>query len=130
MVEDTELVSSAAPSDGSGISDEKEVKTLAQVDKGENVRMPGSDVKAGDLVSSGSQQFHKQASRTDYIQVISRGTLVTALGGEIGAIAFVGKREVRRLLHRLLHRDVDLTFPGTSSQEANRCASEYRKRAQ
>ena len=72
MVEDTELVSETSGSTG---KEEKDVRLLAQVEKGENVRMPGSDVKKGD-------------------RVLEKGTRITEIGGEIGTLAFVGRREV------------------------------------
>ena len=72
MVEDTELVSETSGSTG---KEEKEVKLLAQVEKGENVRMPGSDVRKGD-------------------RVLDKGMRITEFGGEVGTLAFVGKREV------------------------------------
>ncbi|EEB93898.1 hypothetical protein MPER_07385 [Moniliophthora perniciosa FA553] len=69
MVEDTRLVSTHE--DG----EEKEVETLAQVPPGENVRSPGSDVRKGDLA-------------------LQKGERITSAGGEIGTLAFVGRREV------------------------------------
>ncbi|EIN11072.1 molybdenum cofactor biosynthesis protein [Punctularia strigosozonata HHB-11173 SS5] len=69
MVEDTKLVSA----DDAG--EEKEVETLAQVEEGENVRAPGSDVRKGELV-------------------LAKGELVRSLGGEIGTLAFVGRKQV------------------------------------
>ncbi|KAL0577450.1 hypothetical protein V5O48_004519 [Marasmius crinis-equi] len=70
MVEDTRLVSTF-DEDG----EEKEVETLAQVSPGENVRDPGSDVRKGDLV-------------------LPKGERITGAGGEIGTLAFVGRKEV------------------------------------
>ena len=49
MVEDTELVSSV-PDQAGKQTEEKEVKILVQVAPRENVRLPGSDAKQGDLV--------------------------------------------------------------------------------
>lgn len=69
MVEDTELLTSS-PS-----GEEVTVKILAQVDVGENVRPRGSDVKANQVV-------------------LRKGTTITALGGEIGTLAFLGRSEV------------------------------------
>ncbi|KAM0786445.1 hypothetical protein ACM66B_001908 [Microbotryomycetes sp. NB124-2] len=69
MVEDTEVVTQVE-------DEEKEVKLLAQVDLGENVRKPGSDVKQGD-------------------KVLETGDNVSAVGGELGSLAFVSKRSVR-----------------------------------
>lgn len=68
MVEDTELVSE----DG----DEKQVRLLAQVDAGENVRQAGSDVRPGE-------------------KVLEARDVVTAIGGEIGTLAFIKRRSVR-----------------------------------
>ncbi len=69
MVEDTALVST----DASG--EEAVVQTLAQVAPGENLRSPGSDVRKGDLV-------------------LEKGQRLLASGGEIGTLAFVGRKEV------------------------------------
>ncbi|GAA5820634.1 hypothetical protein JCM3770_003560 [Rhodotorula araucariae] len=71
MVEDTE-VASRDPATG----DELTVRLLAQVDAGENVRRAGSDVRAGE-------------------RVLERGDAVTPVGGELGTLAFVGRRSVR-----------------------------------
>ncbi|KAJ8087112.1 hypothetical protein PM082_005940 [Marasmius tenuissimus] len=71
MVEDTHVVSTH-DEDG----EEKEVETLAQVPAGENVRDPGSDVRKGDLV-------------------LQKGERITGAGGEIGTLAFVGRKEVQ-----------------------------------
>lgn len=74
MVEDTELVSTSQ--DAHGITEEeKAVKTLAEIPAGENVRAPGSDVKKGDLV----------------LRALDR---ITQRGGEVGTLAFVGRKEV------------------------------------
>ena len=69
MVEDTELASSTA--DG----EEEKIRILVQTAVGENVRQPGSDVRRGDLV-------------------MTKGTVLTGTGGEIGTLAFVGRKEV------------------------------------
>lgn len=74
MVEDTHLISSHKGPDGQD-DEEKEVRTLVQVPSGENIREPGSDVRNGDLV-------------------LQKGEVITSLGGEIGTLAFVGRREV------------------------------------
>ncbi|KLO16304.1 hypothetical protein SCHPADRAFT_823382, partial [Schizopora paradoxa] len=71
MVEDTQLVSTAPENP----DEELEVRTLAQVPAGENVRTPGSDVRYGALV-------------------LNKGTLLSGTGGEIGTLAFVGRKEV------------------------------------
>ncbi|KAF9226830.1 hypothetical protein BS17DRAFT_776187 [Gyrodon lividus] len=74
MVEDTELVSTIKDVDGNAI-EEKQVKTLVQAPKEDNVRLPGSDVCTGDLV-------------------LQKEEVITSLGGEIGTLAFVGRQEV------------------------------------
>jgi gephyrin len=74
MVEDTRLVSTRKDTDGQD-GEENEVETLAQIPVGENVRDLGSDVKAGELV-------------------LQKGEVITSLGGEIGTLAFVGRKEV------------------------------------
>ena len=70
MVEDTELLSH-----DSSTREEVTVKVLAQVDVGENVRSKGSDVSSGQVV-------------------LRRGTTISALGGEIGTLAFLGRSSV------------------------------------
>lgn len=74
MVEDTHLVSTIKDDSGNDL-EEDHVETLAQVPKGDNVRLPGSDVNTSDLV-------------------LKKGDLLSSLGGEIGTLAFVGKKEV------------------------------------
>lgn len=74
MVEDTRLVSTHKDADGKD-SEEKEVETLAQIPVGENIREPGSDVKTNELV-------------------LQKGEVITSRGGEIGTLAFVGRKEV------------------------------------
>lgn len=74
MVEDTELVSTA--SDSFGREDEQEINVLAQIDSMENVRKAGSDVKANQVV-------------------LRQGTTISALGGEIGTLAFLGVQNVK-----------------------------------
>jgi gephyrin len=71
MVEDTEVVSTV--SDGS--NEEREIKVLAKVDPGENTRKPGSDVRKGE-------------------KVLEKGTVITRVGGELGSLAFVGRKQV------------------------------------
>ncbi|PBK67026.1 hypothetical protein ARMSODRAFT_1020992 [Armillaria solidipes] len=73
MVEDTELLTT----DDDG--EEVEIRLLAKVDMGENVRAAGSDVKTGDLV-------------------LQKGERILSPGGEIGTLAFVGCKEVK--VHR------------------------------
>lgn len=74
MVEDTEVVAKEG-------EEEKEVKLLAQVDKGENVRKEGSDVKVGE-------------------KVLEKGDVISAVGGELGTLAFIAKRSVRSCIIR------------------------------
>ena len=78
MVEDTRLVSTYDNGDGTN-GEEKEVETLAQVLPGENVRRPGSDVREGDLV-------------------LQAGERILSNGGEIGTLAFVGRKHVSMVL--------------------------------
>lgn len=72
MVEDTMVYSRHEGENG----EEKEVELLAQVDQGENVRREGSDVRQGE-------------------KVLEEGDVVSAVGGEIGTLAFVGRKGVR-----------------------------------
>ncbi|GBE79793.1 MoaB/Mog domain-containing protein [Sparassis latifolia] len=74
MVEDTRLHSTYKNEHGEDV-EEKEVETLAQVPKGENIRDPGSDVSKGDLV-------------------LEKGQILHSAGGEIGTLAFVGRTKV------------------------------------
>jgi len=78
MVEDTVIKSTHKDGEG-GDLEEAEIETLAQIPKGENIRLPGSDVRVGDLV-------------------LSKDTILDGLGGDVGTLAFVGKKEVR--VHR------------------------------
>ncbi|KAI0403747.1 molybdenum cofactor synthesis domain-containing protein [Xylaria palmicola] len=72
MVEDTVL--KTMTDDG---KEEKEVEIMANdIEEGENVRDVGSDIKAQDII-------------------LSRGELISAVGGEIGLLAAVGVREVK-----------------------------------
>ena len=75
MVEDTRLISTLKDPGGVENGEENEVETLAQVPAGENVRAPGSDVRQGDLV-------------------LQKGERIRSSGGEIGTLAFVGRKEV------------------------------------
>lgn len=68
MVEDTELIHAV---DGKELT----VQVLAKVEPGENVRQRGSDVKVGQVV-------------------LGKGTTISALGGEIGTLAFLGRSSV------------------------------------
>ena len=74
MVEDARPVSSHAGENGAGEEEEKEVEIRAQIPAGENVRKPGSNVRNSDLLRAGKR-------------IISNG-------GEIGTLAFGGKKEV------------------------------------
>ncbi|QRV72589.1 molybdopterin-binding domain protein [Ceratobasidium sp. AG-Ba] len=74
MVEDTRVDSEFTASEGQE-GEEKTVELLAEVDVGENVRKAGSDVHAGD-------------------RVLFAGDVITSLGGEIGTLAFVGRKQV------------------------------------
>jgi hypothetical protein len=75
MVEDTKLISTFTTGEEGSEGEEKEIETLALVDLKENVRDPGSDVREGDLV-------------------LQKGERITGQGGEIGTLAFVGRKEV------------------------------------
>jgi gephyrin len=75
MVEDTKLVSSFGAANNELEGEEKEVETLAAVPQGDNVRAPGSDVRRGD-------------------SVLQKGDRIMSNGGEIGTLAFVGRKEV------------------------------------
>ncbi|KAF8338869.1 uncharacterized protein EI90DRAFT_3039489 [Cantharellus anzutake] len=84
MVEDTELVTITGPAsqrvEGSLSSqtesgEEETVRLLVGTEPGENVRQPGSDVKKGSLV-------------------LEKGTVIQAVGGEVGALTFIGKKQV------------------------------------
>lgn len=70
MVEDTEVVTR---DDATG--EEVEVRLLAQIDVGENVRKEGSDVKLDE-------------------KVLEKGDVISSVGGELGTLTFVGKRSV------------------------------------
>lgn len=74
MVEDTQ-VDLQFTSDEGEEGEEKTVELLAEVDVGENVRKAGSDVRTGD-------------------RVLSSGDVITSLGGEVGTLAFVGRKQV------------------------------------
>ncbi|KAF5371123.1 hypothetical protein D9758_004188 [Tetrapyrgos nigripes] len=76
MVEDTKLISTYVDGEEGSEGEEKEIETLAQVDPKENVRDPGSDVREGDLV-------------------LQKGEKITGQGGEIGTLAFVGRKEIK-----------------------------------
>ena len=82
MVEDTVIKSTHKDGEG-GDLEEAEIETLAQIPKGENIRLPGSDVKTGDLV-------------------FSKDTVLDGLGGDIGTLTFVGKKEVRIFPHLIV----------------------------
>jgi len=80
MVEDTVIKSTHKDGEG-GDLEEAEIETLAQIPKGENIRLPGSDVKAGDLV-------------------LSKDTILDGLGADVGTLAFVGKKEVHAACYK------------------------------
>ncbi|UZJ52859.1 hypothetical protein CBS101457_002179 [Exobasidium rhododendri] len=69
MVEDTELLEQDK-------DEEISIQIKAQIIEGENVRVPGSDVKKGQLV-------------------LKAGVRIGELGGEIGTLAFLGYSSVR-----------------------------------
>ncbi|CUA70367.1 Gephyrin [Rhizoctonia solani] len=75
MVEDTKVASQFSTEEGEE-GEEKTVQLLAEIDVGENVRKAGSDVRAGD-------------------KVLAAGDVISGLGGEIGALAFIGRRQVK-----------------------------------
>jgi gephyrin len=87
MVEDTELVSTVND-EKNGVLEESEVKTLAQVPPGDNVRAAGSDVRNGDLV-------------------LRTGDRLTRGGGEVGTLTFVGRKEVCKYRYVLTTTNMD-----------------------
>lgn len=103
MVEDTRLKSTVKNDFGDDV-EENEVETLAQVPQHDNVRLPGSDVKAGELV-------------------LRQGDILDSLGGEIGTLAFVGRQEVSEVL--LFY--AILQFLGSSYSQARGCHPQYWK---
>jgi gephyrin len=82
MVEDTRVDSQFAANEGEE-GEEKTVELLAEVDQGENVRKEGSDVRTGD-------------------KVLSAGDIITELGGEVGTLAFVGRKQASALCTRFI----------------------------
>ena len=77
MVEDTRLhseIDSEKPHE-EGHKEENEITTLTMVDPGENVRQIGSDIREGDVV-------------------LDEGDVIGNTGGDVGALAFVGRRIV------------------------------------
>jgi gephyrin len=74
MVEDTRVASTTKDDKGRDV-EEATVETLAHVEKGENVRAPGSDARKGEVV-------------------LERGEVVGSVGGEVGTLAFVGRKSV------------------------------------
>ena len=70
MVEDTLVVEES--SDG----EEKSVRLLASIPKGENIREIGSDVRKGDII-------------------LRKGDEITFAGGEVGILASVGVAHVK-----------------------------------
>lgn len=96
MVEDTDVHSTL----DDDANEEKEVRTLASVDAGENVRKPGSDVKSGE-------------------KVLEAGSRVSEVGGEIGTLAFVGRREVKvfaKPVVAIMSTGNEISELGTSTQ--------------
>ena len=75
MVEDTCLISTMKDPESNEDGEENEVEILTQVPVGENVRAPGSDIRQGDLA-------------------LPKGDRIRSSGGEIGTLAFVGRKEV------------------------------------
>lgn len=106
MVEDTRLISTTTDANSIKDGEENEVETLAQVPVGENVRSPGSDVRQGDLV-------------------LQKGEMVRSSGGEIGTLAFVGRKEVevyRKPVVAILSTGnelVDLQSPHTHASDGD-----------
>ncbi|TKY87005.1 hypothetical protein EX895_003682 [Sporisorium graminicola] len=96
MVEDTELLEER-------VGEEVRVKVLAQVDAGENVRAGGSDVRAGQVV-------------------LRKGTTISALGGEIGTLAFLGRSSVnvyRKPTIAILSTGNELVDPSPATNSAS-----------
>ncbi|CAG8612787.1 9230_t:CDS:10 [Acaulospora colombiana] len=77
MVEDTRLVSKVGPDerDDNEADEERQVETMATIDPGENVRQAGSDLRKGE-------------------KIFEKGDIIGNTGGDIGALAFVGQREI------------------------------------
>ncbi|KAG6856985.1 hypothetical protein H0H87_011079 [Tephrocybe sp. NHM501043] len=75
MVEDTRLVSIYDETNSDLDGEEKEIEVLVQVPGKENIRLPGTDVRVGDFV-------------------LQKGDIIKSGGGELGTLAFVGKKEV------------------------------------
>ncbi|KAG6854460.1 hypothetical protein C0991_006539 [Blastosporella zonata] len=104
MVEDTRLVSTYEATDGDLDGEEKEIELLVQVPERENVRLPGTDVRVGNLV-------------------LQKGDIIRSGGGELGTLAFVGKKEVevyRKPIVALLSTGnelVDLQHPVPTSSD-------------
>lgn len=82
MVEDTTLVSEFTNT--ASLGEERQVQTLVSVDAGENIRQPGSDVRQGD-------------------KIFDLGDALGNTGGDIGALAFIGRKEVPISDHFALH---------------------------
>lgn len=105
MVEDTQVFSTHVGA--SGKMDEKQIEILAQVPPGENVRQPGSDVKAGDVV-------------------LEKGQVIHSAGGEIGTLAFVGRTKVK-VTDCYISRCMTYCDAGQSPSKTCRCIAEHRK---
>jgi hypothetical protein len=92
-----------------GEEEEDVVRTLAQVELGENVRKPGSDVRRGDLV-------------------LTAGTVLRGTGGEVGTLVFVGRKEVCRVLSFDMPHLIDSEIGRRISQTCSRI-DEHGRRA-
>lgn len=109
MVEDTIVKSTRKDEKGCDL-EEAEIETLAQIPKGENIRSPGSDVKAGDLT-------------------FSKGAIIDGLGGDLGTLAFIGKKEVRLSCYRNRRAPSRSTRSAGSRHSKTGCGNlEHRKR--
>ncbi|KAI6000462.1 MoeA, N-terminal and linker domain-containing protein [Pisolithus albus] len=75
VVEDTELESAPKDADGE-VMEEVQVKTLAHVSLGENVRQPGSGMHKGE-------------------NMMKMGEVIMSSSGEVGTLAFIGCRGVK-----------------------------------
>ncbi|KAJ5165885.1 hypothetical protein N7492_006181 [Penicillium capsulatum] len=107
MVEDTELASSTA--DG---EEEATVEILAEdIEPGENVREPGSDISLGS-------------------KILSRGDLISPVGGELGLLAATGTRTIKLFKKptvgvlstgdELVQHDDPCTLTGGQIRDSNR----------
>ena len=76
MVEDTDIVARTQTQDGAAGEEEETIDILSSAKEGDHVRAQGSDLRHGDFA-------------------LRKGTLVSALGGELGTLCFVGRRKVK-----------------------------------